>query len=89
MNTPIRLIITGQTAREIKADTRTLAYLEPRKLGWQEIRGMRQCAHGCKLHARRRGCVWEYALIHYGGYGCSLGRDKATAVVPAKVQVAA
>lgn len=83
-----RLTITGDDAREIRSHVNH--YIRP-VLGsqWVEVQSMRECQHGCKLHVRQRGAVRQYALLHYAGYGCILGRDETTRVVPVSVRTAA
>ena len=76
-----KLRITGREAADIASHARHVV----RTHFWTEIQGMRECNHGCKLHARKRGAVMQYALIHYSGYGCQLGRDEATAYVSVSI----
>lgn len=76
---PNRLRITGHLA----ADIRTYRITGGQ---WTEVRMLDNCAYGCKLHARRVDGFVEYALIHSATYGCPLGRDMATAVVPVTVE---
>ena len=78
-----KLTITGVDAQEIRSHVAT--YVKPKAgMGWTEVQVVRECDHGCKLHVRRRGCVNEYAVIHYRGYGCPLDVP-ATRIVPVKV----
>lgn len=52
---------------------------------WTEVQGMWECAHGCKLYVRRRGCVNQYMLFHSTSYGCQLGMGRLSAWVPVKL----
>lgn len=79
------IIITGSVAHELDRHVRTYV-LRHAGTWWTEVQVMRECDHGCKLHVRRRGAVRQYALIHYTGYGCALGRDEATRIVPVSVR---
>ncbi|ACU39385.1 hypothetical protein [Actinosynnema mirum] len=82
---PIRII--GSAAADIARHVTT--YVRPNR-GWAEVQVMRdECRYGCKLYVRRRGCVLQYALIHSCTYGCPLGCDPATRVVPVSVAPAA
>ncbi len=81
-----RLTITGDAAREIRSHVNH--YIRPLGGSWVEVQSMRECQHGCKLHVRQRGAVRQYALLHYAGYGCKLGRDEATRTVPVSVRPA-
>lgn len=74
--------IVGAEAREIAQHVAT--YVRPTN-SWSEVQVMRECRYGCKLHVRQRGAVRQYALHHSTVYGCQLGRDEATRMVPVSV----
>lgn len=81
--------LAARRIRIIAADARDIArhvatYIRPTN-NWSEVQVMRECQHGCKLHVRRRGAVLQYALHHSATYGCQLGRDEATRIVPVSV----
>ncbi|GHH57920.1 hypothetical protein [Lentzea cavernae] len=78
----MKIRIVADAAREIAQHVTT--YVRPTS-GWSEVQVMRECRHGCKLHVRRRGAILQYALHHGAAYGCQLGRDEATRVVPVSV----
>lgn len=81
-----RIRITGDEATELARATRhALNGRFASVSGWTEIQAMRECRHGCKLHARKRGAVTQYALLHNSGYGCQLGRSPETREVPVSV----
>jgi hypothetical protein len=82
---PRRIVISGHAAWDI--DRHVTVYVKPYR-SWQEVQGMDECKHGCKLHVRQRGAIRQYALIHYSGYGCALGRDEATRTVPVSIRPA-
>lgn len=77
------LVIAGSEAREVLRHV--AAYVRP-GAGWSEVQAMAECDHGCKLHVRRdeRGEL-VFALLHYAGYGCPLGREESTRLVPVEV----
>lgn len=79
---PQILRITGPAAADITR--RVAAYIRPRR-SWTEVQVMSECAHGCKLYARKNGCVTQFRLFHSATYGCRLGRDKSTREVPVSV----
>lgn len=81
-----RLTITGSDAREIDRHVRIYVRPERRCGSFTEVQGMNECRHGCKLHVRQRGAVRQYALLHSATYGCALGRDEATRIVPVSVR---
>lgn len=74
-NRPAVLRITGHDAAEIARHT--AVYVRPTST-WSEVEVMRQCNHGCKLYARKRGAITQYRLIHSSTYGCPLARHEAT-----------
>ncbi|ANZ35313.1 hypothetical protein BBK82_03660 [Lentzea guizhouensis] len=82
MNTAKRIRIIGREAADIAHHV--TVYVRPTST-WSEVQGMRECAHGCKLYVRRKGCVTQYALIHSEVYGCVLGRNLETKTVPVTV----
>lgn len=81
---PIR--ITGDEAAELARHTR-FALADPHAAPgtWTEIQTRRECDHGCKLHARRRGAVTQFRLFHSSTYGCALGRHPETRDQPVSV----
>ncbi|WP_285647771.1 hypothetical protein [Lentzea sp. NBRC 102530] len=78
----MKIRIVSEVAREIAQHVRL--YVRPTG-NWSEVQVMRECKHGCKLHVRRRGVVLQYALHHSAAYGCPLGHDESTRVVPVSV----
>lgn len=36
---------------------------------WQEVMGTFDCKYGCKVYARKRGCIVQYAVFHSSTYG--------------------
>lgn len=77
------IVISGSEARELVGWVVT--YVRP-GTGWSEVQVMRECGHGCKLHVRRDGRgEFVFALLHYAGYGCALGREESTRLVPVEV----
>lgn len=82
MTTTRRIRIVATDARDIARHVAT--YVRPTAT-WSEVQVMRECKYGCKLHVRRRGAVLQYALHHSSIYGCQLGRDEATRVVPVSI----
>lgn len=76
-----RIRITGRAAADI---ARHVAR-DPHYRFWTEVQGMNECNHGCKLYARRRGCVTQYELFHSKSYGCDLGRNPETTRIPVSV----
>lgn len=83
--TPTPIVITGAPARDIASHVRT--YVRPDR-HWAEVQGMRECHHGCNLYVRRHGAVLTYRLVHSTSYGCALGSDPSTRVVPVHVRPA-
>lgn len=75
-----RILITGTEAAELVRRAN-----RPEYKFWTEIKVMDECRHGCKLYARRRGCITQYELVHYKGYGCDLARNPNTARIPVSV----
>jgi hypothetical protein len=88
-NTGQRVRISGPLAAEIKAATRDAATIVGPLRAWTEIATTRDCGHdcgyGCKLFARTQGAVTTHRIIHSATYGCPLGRDAATRVVPVHI----
>lgn len=76
-----RIRIVGREAAEIVRRVNR----DPHYKWWTEVQGMRECKHGCKLYARRRGCVTQFMLFHSTAYGCALGSDAKTKQVPVSV----
>lgn len=76
-----RILITGREA----ADIARRVNRNPHFKHWSEVQDMSECRHGCKLYARRRGCVTQYELFHNKSYGCDLGRNPETRRVPVSV----
>lgn len=75
------ITIVGKDAADIARRVASPIYRN-----WTEVKVMDECRHGCKLYARRRGCVTQYELVHFKSYGCDLSRSPETARV--KVSVA-
>lgn len=75
-----RIVITGAEAAELARRVNKPCFKQ-----WTEIKVMNECRHGCKLYARRRGCVTQYELVHFKSYGCDLARNPETARVPVSV----
>lgn len=76
-----RIRIIGREAADIARHVAS----DPRYKHWTEVQVMRECKHGCKLYARRRGCVTQYELFHSKAYGCDLGRHPDTSHIPVTV----
>ncbi|ATE53618.1 hypothetical protein [Actinosynnema pretiosum] len=74
---PVRIV--GREAAEITRHV--VLFVRPTR-SWAEVQVMRECRYGCKLHVRREGEGLVYALLHSATYGCRLGQDEATRVVP-------
>lgn len=81
MTTAKRIRIIGREAADIARHVNS----DCRYTFWTEVQVMRECKHGCKLYARRRGCVTQYELFHSKAYGCDLGRNPETSHIPVSV----
>ena len=48
-------------------------HLKPRadylSRSWREVYGNFDCEFGCKVYARKRGCIVQYAVFHSTVYG--------------------